>query len=49
MENITTNDLALSAEAFDDSMAEYKKIYNRLNVKIKYYKDFDEFERNYFG
>ena len=47
MKNITPINLALSARAFDDSMEEYKKNYDRLNAKIKRYKDLDEFESKY--
>lgn len=49
MKNITPNNLKSSAEAFDNAMEEYKKNYDKLNTKIKCYKDLDEFERMYLG
>lgn len=47
MKNITTNNLTLSAEEFDNAMEQYKKIYYKLGTEVKCYKDLDEFERNY--
>lgn len=49
MKNITANNLTLSADAFDDEMEEYKRNYDRLNTKIKCYKNLDEFEKEYLG
>jgi hypothetical protein len=49
MNNITADNLTLSAEAFDHAMEEYKKNYDRLSTKIKCYKDLDEFQRKYLG
>jgi len=49
MSRINVNNLSLYAEAFDNTMEEYKKNYDRLNVEIKRYKDLDEFERKYLG
>ncbi len=49
MKSITADNLALSAEAFDDAMDEYKKNYDRLDVKIKYYRNLEEFETEYLG
>ncbi|WP_066498218.1 hypothetical protein [Abyssisolibacter fermentans] len=47
MKNIKVDNLILSAKAFDDAMEEYKKNYDRINAKVRYYKDLDEFEKNY--
>lgn len=47
MNNIVADNLKLSAEEFDNAMEEYKKNYDRLGTRIKYYKDLDEFERIY--
>lgn len=47
MQNITVDNLTLSAQAFDNAMEEYKKNYDRLSTEIKCYKDLDEFERKY--
>jgi hypothetical protein len=47
MKNITSYNLALSAEKFDNAMEEYKKNYERLGLDIKYYEDLDEFEIKY--
>lgn len=49
MKNITADKLALAAEAFDEAMNEYKKNYDRLGTRVKYYKDLEEFERKYLG
>jgi len=49
MKNISADNLTLSAEAFDNAMEEYKKNYDKLSTKIKYYEDLDDFERNYLG
>ena len=49
MKNITVDNLALSAEVFDEAMDEYKKNYDRLGTRIKCYKDLEEFERKYLG
>ena len=49
MSRIRVDNLALSAEAFDNALEEYKKNYDRLNVEIKRYKDLVEFERKYLG
>jgi hypothetical protein len=47
MKNISIDKLTLSAQAFDNSMEEYKKNYDKLGMKLKYYKDLGEFEREY--
>ena len=49
MKNITSNNLVLWADEFDNAMQEYKKNYDRLGSEVKCYKDLDEFERKYLG
>jgi len=49
MKNITSNNLALWSDEFDNAMQEYKKNYDRLGAEVKCYKDLDEFERKYLG
>ncbi len=49
MKNITPDNLALSAEEFDNSMEEYKKNYETLGMETKCYKNLDEFEKMYLG
>jgi hypothetical protein len=47
IKNISVDDLTLSAKAFDNAMKKYKKNYDKLNIKVKHYKDLDEFEKEY--
>lgn len=49
MENIADNNLNLSVQAFENAMEEYKKNYDKLGIKIKSYKDLNEFKRMYLG
>lgn len=49
MKNITPYNLTLSAEEFDNAMEQYKKNYESIGLDIKYYKDLEEFERQYLG
>jgi hypothetical protein len=49
MKNISADNLISSAKAFDYAMEEYKKNYDKLSAKIKWYKDLDEFEGKYLG
>ena len=49
VKHIKTDNLALSAKAFDEAMEEYKKNYDRLGKAIKYYNDLEEFEIKYLG
>lgn len=48
MAHIRSDNLALSAKAFDEAMEAYKKNYDKLNATIVYYKDLDEFEEGYY-
>lgn len=47
MKNITSNNVSLWAEEFDNAMLKYKKNYDSLGAEIKCYKDLEEFERKY--
>ncbi|GKX68504.1 hypothetical protein [Inconstantimicrobium mannanitabidum] len=47
MKDITSDNLILSAKAFDNAMEEYKKNYDKAGCKIKYYKDLEKFEKEY--
>ena len=47
MKNITTDNLILSAEAFDSAMEKYKENYDKLGAEIKHYNSLDEFESKY--
>lgn len=45
--NFSVNDLAYNAKAFDNALKKYRNNYEKLALKVKYYKDLDEFEAEY--
>lgn len=47
MKRLSNNDLKEATSSFDEAMEEYKKNYDRINIKIVKYKNLDDFEEWY--
>lgn len=43
------SDLVHSAQAFDDAMGEYLKLYQKLDIPVRLYKTIEDFEENYLS
>jgi len=49
MKSFDPNDLEGFAKAFDKAMKKYKKGYDKVGLKIRKYKDIEEFKKDYLG